>query len=279
MAKFSRTWWGERFIGTLEQFTDSARLGRGRSYARGGKVLEFKLSKGKITARVKGSINPYFGVYKTPYYKVTVEIPLIPSAKWSKVIEYISSKAGFISRLMMNEMPDHIETAFSHLGLHLLPHSSKDLITDCSCPDWANPCKHIAGVYYLVASELDHNPFLMFELRGFTKKELQKELAKSSLGKALSEELKAKKVAYKSSDSLFTRPYKEKAKAAISLKEFWSGKKRLSNEIKNIQQTTIPAVLIKKQGDYPVFWQKDVSFVEVMEQLYQRVKTKNKDAL
>lgn len=279
MAKFSRTWWGERFIETLEQFTDSARLGRGRSYARGGKVLEFKLSKGKITARVKGSINPYFGVYKTPYYKVTVKIPLIPSAKWSEVIEYISSKAGFISRLMMNEMPDHIESAFSHLGLHLLPHSNKDLITDCSCPDWANPCKHIAGVYYLVASELDHNPFLMFELRGLSKKELQKELAKSSLGKALSEELKAKKISYQSSDSLFTRPYKEKAKAAISLKEFWSGKKRLSNEIKNIQQTTIPAVLIKKQGDYPVFWQKDVSFVEVMEQLYQRVKTKNKDAL
>ena len=199
--------------------------------------------------------------------------------RWTKIIEYISSKAGFISKLMMNEMPDSIETAFSHFHLHLLPHSDKDIITDCSCPDWANPCKHIAGVYYLVASELDHNPFLLFELRGLAKNELQKELAKSPLGKVLSEELNTKKISLKSSDSLFTKPYKEKAKPTISLKEFWHGQKRLSKETEYLQPTTVPAVIIKKQGDYPLFWQKDVSFIEVMEQLYQRVKTKNNTVL
>lgn len=66
MAQFSRTWWGKRFIEALEQFTDSARLGRGRSYASAGKILEYKIDKNKITAKVKGSINPYFGVYKEP---------------------------------------------------------------------------------------------------------------------------------------------------------------------------------------------------------------------
>jgi len=274
MARFSRTWWGEKFIEALEQFTDEARLRRGRSYARGERIVKFSLSKGIITARVKGNINPYFGVYKTPYYNVKLEIPLIPPAKWAKIIEYLSSKASFISKLMLNEIPDNIETAFSSCQEHLLPHSDKDLITNCSCPDWANPCKHIAGVYYLVASKLDHDPFLLFELRGLARDELQKELKKSPLGKVLSEELMTKEVSLQSSDSLFTKPLKEKA-ASQSLKEFWHGKKLLK-EIEYLQPSAVSAVLIKKQGDYPLFWEKDVSFIEVMEQLYYRVKVKSK---
>src|SRR3990170_1208237 len=173
MAKFSRTWWGERFIEALEQFTDPARLKRGRSYAKGGKVLNYKLSTGEITATVRGSVNPYFGVYKEPRYKVSIAITPISVKQWSKVIQEIASKASFVSKLLMNEVPDRIEEVFAKTGLHLLPHSSKDFKTDCSCPDWANPCKHIAGVYYLVASELDHNPFLLFELRGLSKEALK----------------------------------------------------------------------------------------------------------
>ncbi|GAB4301793.1 MAG: hypothetical protein Kow0091_00360 [Geminocystis sp.] len=66
MSKFSKTWWGQRFIEALESFTDSGRLSRGRSYANNGKVKEYKITKGKITAKVRGSVNPYFGVYKEP---------------------------------------------------------------------------------------------------------------------------------------------------------------------------------------------------------------------
>ncbi len=69
MAQFSRTWWGQRFIEALEQFTDPARLGRGRSYARGGRILDYKLADGTVTAKVRGSINPYFGVYTEPIYR------------------------------------------------------------------------------------------------------------------------------------------------------------------------------------------------------------------
>jgi uncharacterized Zn finger protein len=58
MAQFSRTWWGQRFIAALEEFTDRARLGRGRSYASGGRIIEYTLSKGTVTAKVRGSINP-----------------------------------------------------------------------------------------------------------------------------------------------------------------------------------------------------------------------------
>jgi uncharacterized Zn finger protein len=162
MPQFSRTWWGQRFIEALEQFTDPARLGRGRSYASGGRILDYKLANGTVTAKVRGSINPYFGVYKEPIYQTSITIKAITPANWTKVIRQIASRADLVTKLLMNEMPDTIEDAFSELDLHLLPHSEHDFKTTCSCPDYANPCKHIAGVYYLLASDLDQDPFVMF---------------------------------------------------------------------------------------------------------------------
>ncbi|WP_339390984.1 hypothetical protein [Crocosphaera watsonii] len=77
MAQFSQTWWGKRFIEALETFTESNRLARGRSYARNGKIKSYKIKDGKITAKVRGSVNPYFGVYKEPLYNTQIEIKTI----------------------------------------------------------------------------------------------------------------------------------------------------------------------------------------------------------
>lgn len=161
MAEFSRTWWGKKFIAALEKFTDPSRLSRGRSYASGGKVKSFEIKQGAVTAKVRGSINAYFGVYKEPLYTTEIEVQPISVAKWSAAIAYIAYIASFVSKLLLNEMPDNIEDAFATLGLHLLPHDELDFKTRCSCPDWSNPCKHIAGVYYLVAAELDQEPMIV----------------------------------------------------------------------------------------------------------------------
>ncbi len=277
MAQFSRTWWGQRFIAALEQFTDPARLGRGRSYASGGRILEYTLAKGTVTAKVRGSINPYFGVYKEPIYKTTITIKAISAADWTKVIRQIASRADLVTKLLMNEMPDTIEDAFSGLGLHLLPHSERDFVTDCSCPDWANPCKHIAGVYYLLASALDQDPFVMFELRGLSRDDLHAELVRSPLGKILASALMSDDVPpLESVESYYTTPTKELAAVVASHKEFWTGAKRLPALPATASQAGVPALLIKKQGDYPPFWHKDVSFISVMEELYDRVRTKNR---
>src|SRR5437667_6779935 len=114
----------------------------------------------------------------------------------------------------MNEMPDTIEDAFSGLGLHLLPHSERDFVTDCSCPDDANPCKHIAGVYYLLASAFDRDPFLMFELRGLSRDDLHAELARSSLGQILASALTSADLPVEPTASYYTRPVKDPAGAA-----------------------------------------------------------------
>ncbi|MBD2354347.1 SWIM zinc finger family protein [Tolypothrix sp. FACHB-123] len=279
MSKFSRTWWGDRFIQALEQFTDEGRLQRGRSYARGGKVLNFEVEKNQITAHVQGSINPYFGVYTVPLYNISIEITPIAKNRWNEVIQKLSSKASIVSRLLLNEVPENVENTFADLGLHLLPHSSKDFKTRCSCPDYANPCKHIAGVYYLVASQLDNNPFLLFELRGLSKTELQAKLAESNLGKALSEELNTKEIPLELSTSLYTKLEKQAITQQPSVREFWLGTKRLPQTIEVGSQSGVSAILVKKQGDFPAFWRKDNSFIETMEELYQRVKTKNQNIM
>jgi uncharacterized Zn finger protein len=279
MVKFSRTWWGDRFIKALENFTDDGRLQRGRSYASSGKVLNFEIEQNHITARVKGSVNPYFGVYKEPTYNISIEIKSIPKSSWNEVIDKLSSKASIVSRLLLNEVPENIEDTFKQLGLNLLPHSSKDFQTECSCPDYANPCKHIAGVYYLVASQLDNNPFLLFELRGLSKQELQTKLAKSNLGKALSQELNTQEVSLESLTSFYTKLEKQSVDEKPSVREFWLGTKRLPQTIEVPSSSGVSAILVKKQGDFPAFWHKDNSFIETMEELYQRVKTKNQSLM
>jgi uncharacterized Zn finger protein len=279
MAKFSRTWWGKVFIAALESFTDSGRLQRGRSYANGGKVKSFEIDGNQITAKVRGSINPYFGVYKEPTYNISLEITPIAKSKWNLVVDKLSSKASTVSRLLLNEVPENIEASFAELGLHLLPHSQQDFTTRCSCPDYANPCKHIAGVYYLVASQLDDNPFLLFELRGLSKSQLQAKLAQTPLGKILSEELNTKEIPLELSTSFYSRLEKQSLKEQPSAREFWMGSKRLPQTIDVPASNSVPAIAIKKQGDFPSFWHKDHSFIETMEELYQRVKNKNQNLI
>lgn len=272
MAKFTRTWWGNRFIEALESFTDPNRLGRGRAYARNGKILEYHLEKGKIHAKVRGSINPYFGVYTEPLYKVNIEIKPIDNAQWSEIIAYLTTKASFISRLLMKEVPDNIEEAFEVVHSHLLPNSRADFKTSCSCPDYENPCKHIAGVYYLLAARLDEDPLLLFELRGLTREALYNELSQSPLGVILSTVLATQEIPLAPVTSFYTRPQLVPLPAPTH--PFWVGNKRLPSTITSPVAASVPAILIKKGGDFPPFWKKDSSFVELMVEFYERVRTK-----
>ena len=276
--QFSRSWWGQKFIEAIERLTDAGRLSRGRSYARGNKVKSFDIDGGLVVAQVRGSVNPYFGVYEEPLYNTVIDFEPISKAKWAAVIALIASKASLISRLLLNEIPDNIEDSFKTLGLNLLPASKKDFETRCSCPDHSNPCKHIAGVYYLIAAELDRDPFLLFELRGLPREALKAELAKSPLGKALAAELSAQQKPPIPVHRYYTQPQTQ-AVTELSLKDFWQGQKRLPQTLEVVSPAAVPAVLVKKQGDFPPFWHRDNSFIESMEGLYEYVKAKNKKLL
>ncbi|MGB3767793.1 MAG: SWIM zinc finger family protein [Phormidesmis sp.] len=279
MSQFSRSWWGQKFITAIENLTDSGRLSRGRSYARGSKVKGFEIDGNLVTAQVRGSINPYFGVHKEPLYHITIEFQPLSAAKWSAAVAEMASKASVISRLLLNEIPDDIEKTFQSLNLNLLPGSQKDFETSCSCPDWSNPCKHIAGVYYLVAAELDQDPFLLFELRGLSRENLIKELSKSPLGQALSAELQSAQSTPQHAAAFYTPPETlpaqgETKEGETNLREFWQGKKQLPQTMEALPENSVSAIQIKKQGDFPAFWHRDNSFIEAMETLYEQVKSK-----
>ena len=275
MSKFSRTWWGKKFIEALEKFSDAGRLSRGRSYAKNGRVTSFEIKDGIVSATVRGSVNPYFGVYKEPLYSTTIEFHPISAAKWAAVIALIASKASLISRLLLNEIPDNLEESFKTLGLNFLPGSKKDFNATCSCPDYGNPCKHIAGVYYLMAAELDRDPLLLFELRGLSRQDLHRELAKSPLGQALSAELQLAQQPPHATASYHTRPTIVPLKPIEHLRDFWHGTKRLPQTIEPLPQALVAGIPIKKQGDFPAFWQRENSFLEAMDTLYDQVRAKS----
>ncbi|ESQ14071.1 MAG: hypothetical protein N838_09600 [Thiohalocapsa sp. PB-PSB1] len=293
MSSPGRTWWGSRFLEALESFTDSARLQRGRSYSGPSRILAFAITDGMVTATVLGNVNPYFGVYTEPEYQTRIQMTPLKKSDWTRVIARIGSRADLVARLLMNEMPDDIETVFADVGTGtgknagkrpeqgrgLLPRNRQDFkLTDCSCPDYANPCKHIAGVYYRLARQLDHDPFLLFELRGINREQLRAALKKTPLGHALDGLNDAVAPEPVITDRYFPEPETTIA-AAADYQTFWQGTKRLPRELPAMLPAEIPAILIRKGGDYPAFWDKNSSFIELMEELYLRVRQKNKNAL
>lgn len=163
-GKFVKSWWADKWISALTRLMDSGRLSRGRSYARRGQVLEITIKAGRITARVQGS-------RRSPY-KVSIELEPLSDVQWDKVLDLLAKQAIFAAQLLNEEMPNDIEEVFKKARVPLFPQSSGDLVTSCSCPDWANPCKHIAAVYYLLGERFDQDPFLLFELRGRSKAEV-----------------------------------------------------------------------------------------------------------
>jgi uncharacterized Zn finger protein len=165
---FGASWWGKRWIGVLESFGYGSRLTRGRTYARGGAVLSIDVRPGQVAAKVQGS--------RPRPYDVTIGVAQLDDAQWKRAIDAIGEQAIFAAKLLAGEMPQTIEEAFATAKIPLFPRSSTDLSTRCSCPDLANPCKHIAAVHYLLGERFDEDPFLLFELRGRGKAQIVDEL-------------------------------------------------------------------------------------------------------
>lgn len=272
MSKFAKTWWGERFLLALEAFTDHGRLERGRSYSTDNRIKQWLLKEGKVEVKLRGNINPYFGVYKEPTYKVSVQMLHLTEAQWQKIIQKLTQRASVIARLLLNEIPENIESVFADAGTHLLPQSYKDFKVSCDCPDYEVPCKHIAGVCYRLAGQFDQDPFLLFEMRGLASDKLLQQLAESPLGKVLSDAKATATPELVPVDNFYTRPISVKLPNDISLKGFWHGQQPLPKSIEPSIPAAIPAMLIKKGGDFPAFWQKQGSFIEVMEDFYVRMR-------
>jgi len=157
-TKVAKTWWGIAWNKNLESYADyENRIGRGRSYARNGFILDLKISSGQINALVHGSRS-------TPY-TIIIDIDPLSQERWELVIATCSNQINSISDLIAGKFPKELESIFTEKGRGLFP-IPKEIHFKCSCPDWASMCKHIAAVLYGVGARFDDDPLLFFKLRG-----------------------------------------------------------------------------------------------------------------
>ena len=157
-------WWVERWLDLLNSYRFKKRLERGRSYAREGNVLSIEFANSKAKAMVQGSDDQP--------YRVSLSLDSFSNEDWNFVITKMSEKAIFSAQLLAGELPETIEAVFTASGLSLFPFTLNEVRSRCNCPDKANPCKHIAAVYYQLGDRFSEDPFIIFQLRGRTKNQI-----------------------------------------------------------------------------------------------------------
>jgi uncharacterized Zn finger protein len=162
------TWWSQRFIALLESLGVGSRLQRGRNYARRGQVIELDVEPGIVIAKVQGS-------RYTPY-RVRIRCKALGEQQWRRLEKAMASQALPLAQLLAGEMPRDVEEVFASCKLTLFPRSAAELKASCTCPDSANPCKHIAAAYYILAERFDQDPFQIFAWRGREQDELLEHL-------------------------------------------------------------------------------------------------------
>ena len=238
-GKIGETWWSGRWIDVLHSFGMGARLGRGRSYARRGQVISIDITPGNVAAQVQGS--------RSKPYSVTMDLAPLSDADWQKVADAMAAQAIFAAKLLAGEMPQNVEEAFQAAKVSLFPESQSDLDTDCSCPDWANPCKHIAAVYFLLAEEFDRDPFMIFKLRGRTKEQIIEALRARRSAPDLGDEPQQSDVLVEEEDT----PLEE------CLDAFWASGQELQDVRPRLARPAVEGAVLKRLGESPFVVRKD----------------------
>jgi uncharacterized Zn finger protein len=160
--QIAATFWGKAWCDNLERYADLAnRLPRGRSYIRNGSVVDLSITKGKVEARVAGS----------QLYTVEIGIAPMARARWRQVVARCTGKIASLVGLLRGELSADVMAVLVD-GTHGLFPAPREIEMDCSCPDWAGVCKHIAAVLYGVGTRLDEKPELFFVLRQVDQAEL-----------------------------------------------------------------------------------------------------------
>jgi uncharacterized Zn finger protein len=251
-GSFGKSWWAQRWIAVLEGFHLGARLSRGRSYARSGQVLDIQVTTGVITARVQGS--------RPKPYSVEIKVKTLAKSDEEKLGKALASQALFAAKLLAGEMPQDIEQAFTGAGLSLFPRRLDDLKTECSCPDWSNPCKHIAAVYYLLGEEFDRDPFLIFKLRG-----VDRERITALLGEPSGPAPKSAKAGGAPSHRTPAPTEEERIDPAAA--GFWEGTPLPPGWLGEVRSPPLQGALLRRLGNFP-FWRGEERFADAVLAVY-----------
>ena len=252
-GNFGKSWWANRWIKVLESFDIGTRLSRGRSYARKGQVLSITIENGRVSAKVQGS--------RPKPYEISIQVKTLSEAEWTRVIDALRQQVIFVAKLLAGEMPQDIEPLFQQVELSLFPTMLGDLSTKCSCPDWSNPCKHIAAAYYLLGEEFDRDPFLLFTLRGMNRDSL---LAK----------LGATQVTVVSKPS---KPVRPPEPLSNQVSTFWNhNQENTQDSAKIVEIPQTAAALPSRLGTFP-FWRGETPFLTSLAAIYQAASPRGLD--
>ena len=162
-------WWVELWMELINGYRFKKRLERAWGYAREGNVTSIRFEGRRVHARVQGT-------GEDPY-KVKLWLDVLNDEDWGNVLEALTQKARWSAQLLAGIMPSDIERAFAASGKRLFPFKLQEVRSECSCPDKANPCKHISAVYFLMGDRFSEDPFVLFQLRGRNRTKLLEDLA------------------------------------------------------------------------------------------------------
>lgn len=173
----AKTWWGKAWNDNLESYADySNRIERGKNYVRYGAVLDLQISRGKVKALVLGS--------RAKPYEISIKIDTLSRDKWNQVVTLCNNRIDTLEQLIEGKFPKELGVLFTERNYGMFP-SPKEISFDCSCPDWATMCKHVAAVLYGIGTRLDVAPMLFFELRDLDGIELIKKSMEKKLDNML----------------------------------------------------------------------------------------------
>jgi len=237
---------------TIDSFDIGERASRGRTYARKGQIRSLKISAGRVTAAVQGS--------SWEPYDTEITFDTIPESAWKSLAETLFVRPGTASKLLAGMMPDDIEKAFKAAGADLFPQKS-DLETECTCPDWSNPCKHIVAVLFLLGEEFERDPFLIFRLRGSNREDLLRMAGlKPVHGPGQKGRRQGKTLSGPSPDMSPPKPL------PANPDKFW-GRNLDAFDPGDVIIPKVHAVLPKQLGSFP-FWRGSDDFIGIMEKIY-----------
>lgn len=242
------TWWGQRWNDILYKAIDAGRLGRARSYARRGQVESIDVKKGVIHGVVHGS--------DPQPYEISIKVKRLGTDEWKMVADSLMARPAIAAKMMAGQMPEELESVFGDVGLSLFP---DDLKTECSCWDWANPCKHIAAVYLIVSERFDREPLLILRVRGMDPKDLLDMMGVSAFSD----------VEHDTDVSILAPKAPKSEDLPVDMDAFWG------KGVRGMVQTHtafIPEVSISlpRQLGSLSFWRSDEPFMDALDAIYQK---------
>jgi uncharacterized Zn finger protein len=259
-GQFGHNWWAKRWVEVLESFDVGGRLERGRSYARKGQVLNIDIEPGIVKSQVQGS--------DPRPYKVEIRLKALTKEDEARLAASLGQELPAAARLLAGDLPEELEDAFRSAGLTLFPEKGSDLQTKCSCPDWSNPCKHVAATYYLMAEEFDRDPFLLLKLRGIDRERLLNLLKQAFPILSLAEPAAPKKSKgeTKAAPKAAAKPSLTAPLDALDPEAFWQG-----GELPVPAETQLPSTdmpLLRRLGAFP-FWRGEQPLEEALKSKYR----------